>query len=68
MTAFLIGCKQKPLEYASVMKSVKSKNKKSLSYIFDVAHEEAIIIRARIIVYFKIVLDQLDSNIIKVQK
>lgn len=50
------------------MKSVNSKNKKSLSYIFDVAHEEAIIICARIIVYFKIVLDQLDSNIIKVQK
>lgn len=45
------------------MKSVKS-----LSYNFAVAHEDTIIICARIIVYFKIVLDQLDSSIIKAQK
>lgn len=49
-------------------KALKVKTKKRLSNIFYVAHEEAIIICARIIVYFKILLDQLDSNIIKVQK
>lgn len=42
--------------------------KKKVSYNFAVSHEDAIIIHARIIVYFKTVSGQLDSNITKALK
>lgn len=41
-------------------KALKVKKKKSVSYSFAVAYEDVIIIHARVVVYYKIVLDQSD--------
>lgn len=61
MTALPSGCKHKPREFVGLVKSVKRKEKKkSVSYSFAVAYEDVIIIHARVVVYYEIVLEQSD--------